>query len=151
MDEALVGFIRESNRIEGIEREPTDDELSIHGVFLSCPTLLVSNIEGFVWEIAARPLRDRSGMNVRVGHHIPPAGDPDVRTALEILVGKINAAKLDPYAAHVAYEQLHPFLDGNGRSGRAIWAWQMKRDGQDPFTLPFLHRFYYQALDASRR
>jgi len=41
-------------------------------------------------------------------------------------------------------------MDGNGRSGRAIWAWQMLGDEQDPFAIPFLHRFYYQTLDASR-
>jgi len=41
-------------------------------------------------------------------------------------------------------------MDGNGRTGRAIWAWQMQRLGRDPFALPFLHRFYYQTLEAIR-
>lgn len=45
---------------------------------------------------------------------------------------------------------LHPFMDGNGRTGRAVWAWAMQRDGQDPFALSFLHRFYYQTLEYSR-
>ena len=49
-----------------------------------------------------------------------------------------------------AYEMLHPFMDGNGRSGRALWAWMMLRLGQDPFALLFLHRFYYQTLENSR-
>jgi hypothetical protein len=38
-----------------------------------------------------------------------------------------------------------------GRSGRALWAWQMVNTGIDPFGLGFLHTFYYQALDAGRR
>jgi Fic family protein len=38
-------------------------------------------------------------------------------------------------------------MDGNGRSGRAIWLWQMLRqEGGAP--LGFLHHFYYQTLEA---
>jgi hypothetical protein len=42
------------------------------------------------------------------------------------------------------------YMDGNGRTGRAMWAWQMHGLGHDPFALPFLRRFYYQTLEASR-
>jgi fido (protein-threonine AMPylation protein) len=55
----------------------------------------------------------------------------------------------DPWRVHVAFETLHPYMDGNGRTGRAIWAWQMHGIEQNPFALPFLHRFYYQTLEAS--
>ncbi len=57
---------------------------------------------------------------------------------------------LSPFEAHVAYEKSHPFMDGNGRSGRAIWAWMMQREGLDPYSLQFLHRWYYQSLNAAR-
>ena len=40
----------------------------------------------------------------------------------------------------------HPFTDGNGRSGRALWLWQMNNHA--PFG--FLHTFYYQTLENSR-
>lgn len=33
-------------------------------------------------------------------------------------------------AAHVAYEKIHPFADGNGRTGRMIMNWQLWRVGQ---------------------
>jgi Fic family protein len=55
----------------------------------------------------------------------------------------------DPWVMHVEFEKLHPFMDGNGRTGRAIWVWHMLRCGRKPFEISFLHRFYYQTLAAS--
>jgi hypothetical protein len=55
------------------------------------------------------------------------------------LIRRINVRDIGPYPAHIRYEKLHPFMDGNGRSGRAIWALMMR--GRDPFSLPFLHRW----------
>lgn len=54
-----------------------------------------------------------------------------------------------PYDVHQQYETLHPFTDGNGRSGRALWLWQMIRDGQRA-QLGFLHTWYYQSLREAR-
>jgi Fic family protein len=58
----------------------------------------------------------------------------------------IERGDLSPFAAHVRYEHLHPFTDGNGRSGRAIWAWQMLYQGRGEIPLGFLHHFYYQSI-----
>ena len=147
----LVDFVRESNRIEGIHRV-LDREVDEHARFLELDELTVPALERFVREIAARPLRDRPGMNVRVGDYLPPPGGPEIREKLEgFLWGLSQPTNYTPYSAHVWYERLHPFMDGNGRSGRVVWAWYMRKLGQDPFALPFLHSFYYQALDASRR
>ncbi len=145
-----MDFIRESNRIEGITRDPTPREVEAHLTFLAEREVTVGALERFVADVAARPLRDTVGMDVRVGSHIPPPGGPFVRAELTGLVMAVNGCDLDPFSAHIEYETLHPFLDGNGRSGRVLWAWQMQRDGIDPFALGFLHRFYYQALEADR-
>lgn len=147
----LAVFIDESNRIEGIYRDPTEDERIAWAAFMVLDTIRLADIEGFVREIAKAPLRCKPGMDVRVGNHRPIPGGPPVEAALETILRNANEGTTDPYRTHIAYERIHPFMDGNGRSGRALWAWQMKRAGQDPFALPFLHRWYYQSLDASRK
>lgn len=145
----LAAFVRESNAIEGIHRDPTTDEMDAHVAFLARPTITVADLVGFVEVIApGKPLRDRVGCDVRVGGHIPPPGGPGIRTELAILLDGIDS--MTPYEAHVEYELLHPFMDGNGRSGRALWAWHMTEHGHHPFALSFLQRFYYQTLDAAR-
>ena len=54
-----------------------------------------------------------------------------------------------PFGIHLRYETLHPFMDGNGRSGRILWAWQMLHHDIAPgIRLGFLHAFYYQTLAA---
>lgn len=144
----LREFVRESNQIEGILRRPTEIELMAHAAFLSFRSVRVRDLCHFVFEVARAELRERAGMDVFVGSHEPPQGGPHIRRQLKAVLADLDY--MTPYEAHVAYEMLHPFTDGNGRSGRVLWAWLMRRDGQDPFALPFLHRFYYQALDAQR-
>lgn len=147
----LVEFVRESNRIERIKRNPTDAEILAHQLFLRQESLSLPMLQEFVHTVASARLRDQPGMDVVVtGAFRPMEGGYEVRRQLTNLLGAINSGVLSPYKAHVRYETLHPFTDGNGRSGRAIWMWQMERAGQEPFALPFLHRWYYESLDASR-
>jgi hypothetical protein len=143
-------FVAESNRIEGIVSSPTIGEMRAHSDFLGLSEVGVPELECFVADVAARPLRRAVGQDVRVGSHYPPPGGPAIEEQLEFLLARANERLDSPYRTHVEYEALHPFMDGNGRSGRVLWAWMMLRDGQDPFSLSFLHRFYYQALDGGR-
>lgn len=143
-------FVRESNRIEGITRAPTKREVEATDDFLEMPDLSVEAVLGLqVVYAPGKPLRMQPGMNVRVGRHIAPPGGPEIRAELEKLLRRVNRGG-DPFTEHVAFEKLHPFMDGNGRTGRAIWAWSMISVGQNPFALPFLHRWYYQSLADAR-
>ncbi len=144
----LEDFIQESNKIEGILREPTQEEVSAYEEFLSLERIQVEHLEAFVSAIQPGAiLRKQQGQNVRVGNHFPPAGGPIIEENLIQLLNIITFQT--PYTKHKAYEDLHPFTDGNGRSGRVLWLWQMGGISKTP--LGFLHHFYYQALSARIR
>lgn len=139
-------FQRESNRIEGITRNPTPDEVQALTAFLQLEKITIGDLEEYVGVVQPQArLRAFPGLDVRVGNHIAPAGGPDIVVALQSLLREIDIG-VQPFHVHQAYETLHPFTDGNGRSGRAIWAWQMMRL-QGHLRLGFLHQFYYQALE----
>ncbi len=144
----LEAFVRESNRIEGIHRPPRLRELEATEEFLAMDVIEVADLERFVEVVApGATLRVRSGMDVRVGSHRPPPGGSYVRGMLEAVLRQVREGA-HPHPTHVEYEILHPFTDGNGRSGRALWAWQMTRLELDPgLQLGFLHAFYYQTLE----
>jgi len=142
---SLEAFIRQSNAIEGILRGPTEAEIHAHERLLEAPEMTQLDLEAFVARVANARIRAFAGMDVRVGNHMPPPGGSEVLYALNALLTKINAHEIDAWTAHIEYERLHPFMDGNGRSGRALWLWMV---GPSAASLPlgFLHRFYYQTL-----
>lgn len=149
----LIQFIAESNRIEGIDRPPTDQEIEAHERLLSLFHIHPVTLGNFQAVIAPdKPLRERAGMNVRVGGYIAPPGGPNIVRRLQVLCRRANkcGSEYEAWKLHVDFEMLYPYLDGNGRTGRALWAWMMRGIGHDPFALPFLHRFYYQTLSAQR-
>ena len=146
---ALEDFIRESNGIEGLHHDPTQDEIKAHVAFLVQRTITVTDLELFVFAVQpGAVVRRRKGQNVWVGNHRPPPGGPGIEPALSGLLEDVDRSCHYVYDIHCQYESLHPFTDGNGRSGRVLWLWMM--GGIEAVPLGFLHSFYYQALSNSR-
>jgi hypothetical protein len=166
MDDWLKDFVRESNRIEGILRLPTPDEVAAHSEFIAKEQITIDDFVALVGVLQpdAR-LRDKTSVpGVRVGNHVAPPSGPGIRHALsdilELATGHggdfahvHSPISRSPYTVHTYYEQLHPFTDGNGRSGRALWLWMMLRGSKHQQAqaqqLGFLHSFYYQTLEAA--
>lgn len=49
---------------------------------------------------------------------------------------------------HVRFERIHPFADGNGRTGRLLMFKECLKHNIVPFVLKDVHRdFYYRGLD----
>lgn len=151
-DDILLNFIEESNMIEGIHDDPKI-YLDMYEKFLALKIITVDNLQTFVSNIQpSATLRDMVGLDVHVGNYVPPYGGPEILHQLEYILLMINDNLSTPYINHIKYESLHPFTDGNGRSGRALWLWQTIRyDGFMPIDGSFLHTYYYESLSEGRK
>jgi Fic family protein len=102
-------------------------------------------------------------MAVRVGRYMPPPPE-DVSGLMFELVTWWNkeSRKFSPVLSsailHYRFEAIHPFADGNGRTGRALALWELYRRGFDTHHIFSVDEFYwedrpryYKELDAVRR
>ena len=143
----LVQFNIESNKIEGIDdEEALIDSYDKHYDLLKLDELTIADLCTF--NTAGR-LRLQTSDMVKVGTHIPPRGGQRIVYALDDILAGVNGNQ-NPVHMHHHFETLHPFMDGNGRTGRAIWLWQMVNQYNYGIQLGFLHQWYYQSLEHNR-
>lgn len=100
---------------------------------------------------------------VRVGRHFPPAAADVSGLMFELLEWwNRKSAELSPVLSsavlHYQFEHIHPFADGNGRTGRTLALWELYRRGFDSHHIFSVDEYYwedrpgyYAALDAVRR
>lgn len=146
--------IRESNLIEGID-SAEEDKRSLRAWNWALGNLdwHVAFTTGYVLEIHRRiTLKQLSKserghwrtVQVYVGNHTPPAPAFIVSQISEYLDNlRYNYKTLDPKIMHVQFETIHPFVDGNGRTGRMLmWLHEIKQ-GKQPTLLKASERQEY--------
>jgi Fic family protein len=101
-------------------------------------------------------------IGVRVGRHVPPPPAEVSGLMRELLEWwNVEAVRLSPVLSsailHYQFEHIHPFADGNGRTGRALALWELYRRGFDSHHIFSVDEYYwedrpgyYAALDAVR-
>jgi Fic family protein len=102
-------------------------------------------------------------IQVRVGKHMPPAAADVSGMMFELLEWwNKKSSNISPVLSsailHYQFEHIHPFADGNGRTGRALALWELYRRGFDTHHIFSVDEYYwedrasyYAALDAVRR
>jgi len=88
-------------------------------------------------------------INVQVGKHLPPA-HADVSPLIFELLEWWNTSsyELSPVLSsailHYRFEDIHPFADGNGRTGRALALWELYRRGFDTHHIFSIDEYYWE-------
>lgn len=154
--------------LEGItiDRKPLKDHLEAVGhkdAFLYVQDLVKNKVpfsESIIKQIHTLVLMDRPedrGIYRRIpvrilgAYHTPP--EPYlVPEMIEKLVKEFSNQKLHPIEAaalfHLKFEGIHPFIDGNGRTGRLILNLFLMQNGYPPINVKFTDRKrYYEAFD----
>ncbi len=88
-------------------------------------------------------------IRVRVGDYIPPPPNK-IRKLMSDLIGWWNkeAPKISPVLSsailHHQFEMIHPFADGNGRTGRMLSLWELYRRGFDNHHIFSIDEYYWE-------
>lgn len=158
--------------LEGItiDKKPLKDHLEAVGhrdAFLYVQELVQNDVpfsESIIKRIHTLVLMDRPDdrgiyrrIPVRImgAYHEPP-NPMLVPEQMEQLVADFKGKKLHPVESaslfHLKFEGIHPFVDGNGRTGRLILNLFLMQNGYPPINVKYADRKrYYEAFDAYYR
>ena len=153
-----------------IDKKPLKDHLEAVGhkdAFLYVQELVKDKVpfsEAIIKQIHTLVLMDRPedrGIYRRIpvrimgAYHMPPESVV-VPEQMENLAAEFDNKKLHPIESaalfHLKFEGVHPFVDGNGRTGRLIMNLFLMQNGYPPINVKFAdRRRYYGAFDSYYR
>lgn len=134
----MAWLIRQSNLIEDID-DPTADLQSMKAwryltARVGLNDTIIRTLQSMIVETQDTLTYDQRGQyrTVLVDANGKPTPHPSIVPSL-MQNWLLDYRELDPIAAHVRFERIHPFYDGNGRTGRMLlWFMQLQRGM--PFT-----------------
>lgn len=151
MEQEILDFLQQSNYIEGeISDVALEDAVDAWAcidqyereqltlkVILDVHALLMRRLNSRI----AGKLRE---CNVRVGSRQCPDWTLVSGLVNEWIKRHADAKTVEEIVtAHAAFEHIHPFEDGNGRTGRIIMNWQLQKNNHNIFVINEEDRFEY--------
>lgn len=134
----MIDHIRQSNLIENIN-DRHEDQMSLYAWHWLekkaniTPTRLLELHRLITCRQLGKDAGQFRTVMVRVGTSLPPAPDLAREMAhnwcLDLMT---HWGDLDPKEMHIRFEKIHPFIDGNGRTGRMLMWWHEKKLGREP-------------------
>ncbi len=87
---------------------------------------------------------------IRGAEHLPPKPNQVNQLMMQLVHEYNHADDVDPYLRearfHIRFERIHPFEDGNGRTGRILVNRGLLQAGLAPVVVPFERRAEYLAM-----
>lgn len=146
-------YIKASNEIEGIYSEEEDAQSLLAWAYLEQQDLLshadIMRVQKIITihQTDLQPnqrgyYRGMAGNNTNVS--VGGRYAPDHSLVPELMNNwLLDVAKMTPLVGHIRFESIHPFADGNGRTGRMIYWFVCKKRGIKPY--------YYNADEPKNR
>lgn len=90
---------------------------------------------------------------IQGAEHIPPGAEEVPQAMMYFVYNFLHTEYDDIFVKladmHLQYERIHPFSDGNGRTGRLLLNFELLRQGYAPIVIPKEERTRYFGLLAS--
>jgi hypothetical protein len=164
MNNQEAAFLAESNRIEGYDyearlyQETPCDKKHVNNSASAWRYMVLHHKEAITIEhiLHLHQLQMHGSLSpantgklrscrVYIGRHKPP--EPELLDYyMEQFINDFNIKSSDPTTLHYEFEWIHPFVDGNGRVGRLLWAWDLLRRSKKIY--PILDNYVQPARTA---